>query len=390
MVGSRFETIAQARMIAERRLPRPVELMVRAGTGRGLTATDNVEAFDELGLAPRLLGTDWPPDTSASVMGEYARAPIVMAPTGGKAVHPDAEVAVARAAASHGLPVAVSMFATKPLADVVGANPNVSFQVYWLGGRDRMLDVLGRARDTGAKGLILTLDWPYYSGNDWSIMPAPKRLGLKEILQFAPDVLARPRWLAAFIRSGRMPTLSVPNAAARDGAPPTLLEALAELKATPTPTWADVEWLRQHWDGPLLVKGVTRAADAKRAVDAGATGLSVSNHGGNNLDGTPASIRALRAVVDACGSDVEILLDGGVRRGSDVVKALAMGARAVMVGRAYLWGLAVGGQAGVDRVLSILRSEMEATMFAIGRAKIADLSRSDLIIPASFWRDIDP
>jgi isopentenyl diphosphate isomerase/L-lactate dehydrogenase-like FMN-dependent dehydrogenase len=155
---------------------------------------------------------------------------------------------------------------------------------------------------------------------------------------------------------------------------------------SPMPTWEDVAWLREQWDGPFMLKGVMRVDDAKRAVDAGATAISVSNHGGNNLDGTPGSIRALPGVVDAVGDQLEILFDGGIRRGSDVVKALALGARAVMIGRAYLWGMAAGGEKGVANVLQILRSGIDEALLGLGRSSIHDLVPEDLIVPPDFTR----
>ncbi|WP_345025693.1 alpha-hydroxy-acid oxidizing protein, partial [Actinomadura keratinilytica] len=157
---------------------------------------------------------------------------------------------------------------------------------------------------------------------------------------------------------------------------------------TPPPSWDDVRWLREQWDGPFMLKGVCRVDDARRAVDAGVTAISVSNHGGNNLDGTPAPIRVLPAVADAVGDQVEVLLDGGVRRGGDVVKALALGARAVMIGRAYLWGLAAGGQAGVENVLDILRGGIDSALLGLGRSSVHELTRDDVVIPDGFTRPL--
>ena len=157
---------------------------------------------------------------------------------------------------------------------------------------------------------------------------------------------------------------------------------------TPPPSWEDLRWLREQWDGPFMLKGVIRVDDARRAVDAGFSAISVSNHGGNNLDGTPASIRALPAIAEAVGDQVEVLLDGGIRRGSDVVKALALGARAVMIGRAYLWGLAAAGQAGVENVLDIMRAGIDSTLLGLGRASTAELTAEDLLIPPGFTRDL--
>jgi L-lactate dehydrogenase (cytochrome)/glycolate oxidase len=185
-----------------------------------------------------------------------------------------------------------------------------------------------------------------------------------------------------------VPDLTVPNMTGRGEAPPTFFDAYGQWAASPPPTWDDVQWLGEQWGGPFMVKGVTRVDDAKRAADAGVTAISVSNHGGNDLDGTPAAIRVLPGIVAAVGDQVEIVLDGGIRRGGDVVKAVALGARAVMIGRAYLWGLAANGQAGVENVLDILRGGIDSALLGLGRSSIYDLTPEDLVIPPGFTRTL--
>jgi L-lactate dehydrogenase (cytochrome)/glycolate oxidase len=183
-----------------------------------------------------------------------------------------------------------------------------------------------------------------------------------------------------------VPDLTVPNLAPPGGTPPTFFGAYGEWMQTPPATWDDVKWLREEWGGPFMLKGVMRVDDAKAAVDAGVSCISVSNHGGNNLDGTPAAIRALPDVVAAVGDQIEVVLDGGIRRGSDVVKAVALGARAVMIGRAYLWGLAANGQAGVENVLDILRNGIDSCLLGLGRSSVHDLCPDDVIVPPGFTR----
>src|SRR6201999_1964361 len=178
------------------------------------------------------------------------------------------------------------------------------------------------------------------------------------------------------------PDLRVPNQAPRGEPGPPFFAAYGEWMGTPPPTWEDIAWLRELWGGPFMLKCVMRVDDAKRAVDAGVSAISVSNHGGNNLDGTPAPIRVLPGIADAVGSEVEVVLDGGIRRGSDVVKALALGARAVMIGRAYLWGLSANGQAGVENVLDILRSGIDSALLGLGRSSTGELGAGDLLVPA--------
>jgi isopentenyl diphosphate isomerase/L-lactate dehydrogenase-like FMN-dependent dehydrogenase len=223
-------------------------------------------------------------------------------------------------------------------------------------------------------------------GRDWGSPEIPEKVDLKTMVRFAPQVLRKPRWLYVFARAGEIPDLTAPNLAPPGGPAPTFFGAYYEWMTTPTPTWDDVEWMRKEWDGPFLLKGVCRVDDAKRAVDAGVTALSVSNHGGNNLDGTPAAIRMLKPIADAVGDQVEVVLDGGVRRGSDVVKAVALGARAVLIGRAYLWGLAANGQTGVENVLDILRGGIDSAMRGLGISSIDELTPEHLVIPDGFHR----
>ncbi len=376
--------MAIARDRARRRLPSSVFGALVAGSEKGVSACANEGSFDPIAFAPRL--ADLPPsrDLSTTFMGLRMSMPVLISPTGVQAVHPDGEVAVARAAAARGVPMGLSSFASKPLRDVVAANPDTLFQVYWLGGRDALLERLELARTAGARGLILTLDWSFSHGRDWGSPWIPERIDLRAAVRLAPQALSRPAWLWSFVRAGRLPDLTAPNMARPGRAAPTFFGAYGEWMQTPPPTWDDVAWLRSQWDGPFMVKGVCRVDDARRAADLGATAISVSNHGGNNLDGTPSPIRALSSVVDAVGDRVEVAMDGGVRRGSDVVKALCLGARAVMIGRAYLWGLAANGQAGVENVLDVLRGGIDSTMRGLGRASVADLGPADVVLPDGF------
>jgi L-lactate dehydrogenase (cytochrome)/glycolate oxidase len=323
-------------------------------------------------------------------MGQTISFPVVISPTGVQAVHPDGEVAVARAAAARGTAMGLSSFASKSIEDVVAANPQTFFQVYWVGTRDEVVQRIDRARAAGAVGVIATLDWSFSHGRDWGSPVIPETLSLKAMARFAPEALTRPRWLYDFTKTGQLPDLTAPNMGKKGETGPTFFAAYGAWMQTPPPSWEDVAWLRQQWDGPFMLKGVTRVDDARRAVDAGVSAISVSNHGGNNLDGTPATIRALHAIAQTVGDEVEVLLDGGIRRGSDVVKALALGAKAVMIGRAYLWGLAANGQAGVENVLDILRSGIESTLLGLGRGSIHDLTADDLIIPPGFARHLGP
>ncbi|AEF42762.1 pre-mycofactocin synthase MftD [Hoyosella subflava] len=381
-----FETIAEAQQRAKKQVPKSVYLALLAGSERGVTLKDNVDAFGELGFRPHI--ADLPPhrEQSTTVLGQDISLPVLISPTGVQAINPDGELAVARASAAAGTAMGLSSFASKPVEDVVAANPKTFYQAYWMGGRDVLSTRLDRAKRAGAKGLIVTLDWTFATGRDWGSPALPERLDFRTMVKFAPQAIQRPRWLSRFVRSGALPDLTAPNLAEPGEPGPTFFGAYYEWMQTPSPTWADLAWLREQWDGPLMIKGIMHPDDARRAVDIGASAISVSNHGGNNLDSTPASIRALPSIAEAVGDQIEIVLDGGIRRGSDVVKAVALGARAVMIGRAYLWGMAANGERGVNNVIELLRAGIDSALLGLGKSSIHELTPDDIVIPANFTR----
>ena len=390
-----FESVAVAQVRARKRLPAPVYAALVAGSERGLTVADNQAAFAEIGLAPHVAGQQPERSMSTFLMGQEIALPVVISPTGVQAVHPDGEVAVARAAAARGTVMGLSNFASKSVEEVVAANPSTFFQMYWTGDRDVMVQRMQRAHDAGAQGLIATLDWSFSTGRDWGSPEIPEKVDLSVMVRMAPQVVTKPRWLYEFGRSGHIPDLTAPNLAPEGGPAPTFFAAYYEWMTTTPPTWDDVAWMREEWrqlsGKPFMLKGVCRIDDAMRAVDAGCSAISVSNHGGNNLDGTPAAIRMVKPITDAVGSQLEVVMDGGVRRGSDVVKAVALGARAVMIGRAYLWGLAANGQAGVENVLDVLRSGIDSTLLGLGLSSIDELDPDLLLVPDGFHRALgDP
>jgi pre-mycofactocin synthase len=381
-----FETVEEARRRAGRRVPPSVSLALVAGSEKGLTMTDNVDAFSELRFTPpHVAGLSASRSLATTVLGQEISLPVITSPVGAQAVHPDGEVGVARGTAMAGTAMGLSSFASMPVEEVAVVNPKLFFQVYWSGDKDKMQYRLERAAKAGAKALIVTLDWSFSNGRDWGSPAIPEKMNLKALMQFAPEAIRRPRYTLSWLRHGGPPDLTVPNMTGAPGeASPTFFGVYGEWMQTPPATWSDIAWLRSVWAGPFLVKGIMRPDEARRAVDAGATAISVSNHGGNNLDGTPATIRALPSIVRAVGDQAEILLDGGIRRGSDVVKALALGARAVLIGRAHLWGLAANGAAGVQNVLDVLRGGIDSTLLALGHGSIADLTPEDLIVPEGF------
>ncbi|HTR75268.1 MAG TPA: pre-mycofactocin synthase MftD [Solirubrobacterales bacterium] len=382
-----FESVEEARRRARKRLPSSVFAALRAGAESGATLADNVAAFGELGFVPRIAtGQAGPRELATTVMGQEVALPVLISPTGVQAVHPHGELAVARAAAGAGTAMGLSSFASKELEHVVEANPKTFFQAYWLGSRERIEAVLERARAAGAAGLIVTVDWTFAHRRDWGSPAIPEKLDFKAMAALAPQALLRPRWLASYLKSGELPDLATPNLRPEGGESPTFFGAYGEWMMTQPPSWDDLAWLRETWGGPFMLKGVTHPDDARRAVAIGCDAISVSNHGGNNLDGTPATIRNLPGVVEAVGGEIEVLIDGGIRRGSDVVKALALGARAAMIGRAYLWGLAANGEAGVANVLEILRAGIDETLHGLGRESIDDLVPEDVLVPPGFTR----
>jgi L-lactate dehydrogenase (cytochrome) len=267
------------------------------------------------------------------------------------------------------------------LEDVMAASSGpLWYQLYLIGGREAAEAALGRASRAGFSALVVTIDTPVAGMRERDFRNGLKELAGRNLLTkipFLPQVLVRPRWLVNLLLDGGVPML--PNVIVPGQEPLPLLDVGAAL-AQAAVTWEDFRWIRQIWHGPIVVKGVLTSEDARRAVDHGAVAVVVSNHGGRQLDGAPASLDVLPEVVNAVGSSVEVLMDGGIRRGSDVVKAICLGARAVLVGRAYAYGLAAAGAAGVARALEILRVDMERTLRLLGCQSVARLDRSYLNI----------
>lgn len=394
-----FESVAVAQERARKRLPQPVYSALVAGSERGQSVNDNEAAFTELGLAPHVVGQSPERSQATTVFGQQINSPVIISPTGVQAVHPDGEVAVARAAAARGTIMGLSNFASKSVEDVCATGATTFFQMYWTGDRDTMIQRMTRAHDAGAKGLIATLDWSFSMGRDWGSPEIPEKVDLKAMIRLAPKVATKGRWMWQFGKefkaTGKLPDLTAPNLApplgnGQLGEAPTFFGAYYEWMTTPPPTWEDVAWMRETWaqisGTPFVLKGVCRVDDALRAVDAGVAGISVSNHGGNNLDGTPAAIRMVRPIAEAVGHDIDVVMDGGVRRGSDVVKAVAMGAKAVLIGRAYLWGLAANGQPGVGNVLDVLSGGIDSALRGLALSSVQDLRPEHLLIPDGFDR----
>ncbi len=388
-----FETVEIARQRAEKTLPKSVYAALKAGSEAGVTLADNLAAFRELGFVPVVADKPAERDLTTEVMGQPISMPVMISPTGVQMVHGEAEIGIARAAAARGTAMSLSNFGSTAVERVVAENPQTFFQIYWCGTREQMAARIDRAKRAGVAGLIVTLDWSFSHGRDWGSPDIPEVLDLETSIRHLPELITRPRYAWHYaretIRHRALPDLHVPNMVLEGEQAPGFFEAYGQWMGTPPPTWDDLAWLREQWDGPFMLKGIMSVGDARKAVDAGYSTISVSNHGGNNLDTTPASIRALPVIADAVGDQIEIVMDGGIRRGSDVVKAVALGAKAVMIGRASLFALAIGGQAGVENVLDVLRGGIDSAMLGLGKASLADLGPDDIVVPDGFSRPFE-
>jgi isopentenyl diphosphate isomerase/L-lactate dehydrogenase-like FMN-dependent dehydrogenase len=380
-----IRSVADAEYLARRRLPASLALEIECGDP-GPTFGRNLEAFAAVGFRPRAGVAFAERDLRTTVLGHEVAFPVLIAPTGNLRInHPDGEPGVARAAGAAGTICCVSTFTGHPIESVTAAATGpVFFQVYFAGGRGNVETMIERAQRAGCAGLIVTLDTaakPQAERHLRDRVFEPFDDDLRTAIRFLPQAARRPAWLAGFLRDGR--TIDAPMALRADGSVMTMPEALATVLADP-PTWEDLKWVREQWDGPVIAKGILSGDDARRAVDAGAAAVVVSNHGGHLLPGSVPTLRVLPEVVAAVGDDVEVLLDSGVRRGADAVKAMALGARAVLVGRACAWAHAAAGEAGVRRILDVLRTGVDDTLALLGCPSVAALDPSYVTVPAGF------
>jgi L-lactate dehydrogenase (cytochrome) len=326
------------------------------------------------------------PQLRTTVLGTEVSFPVLLAPCGlVRLMHPEGAAGVGRAADREGTIWVLSSVAGATLESVAGVPGHRWFQLYASGGRDDAASIIDRAEACGYEALVVTIDTPALGNRERDsrngVRP-PLRFDARTAVALGPQVLARPRWVWRMMRSGVSMLDRSSPAPSGDGTPNSGVAAAGAISMLASPfTWADIEWMRGRWHKPLLVKGVLTGPDAVRAVDAGCDAVIVSNHGGRQLDGAPATLRVLPEVVDAVEGRVEVLLDGGVRRGADVIKAVALGAKAVLIGRPYLYGLAAEGQHGVERILQILRTEMSRSMRLLGCGSVAELDRSYVEMP---------
>jgi isopentenyl diphosphate isomerase/L-lactate dehydrogenase-like FMN-dependent dehydrogenase len=366
--------IEDLRRMAQRRLPRVVFDYIDGGADSEYTLRENTRAFERITFRPRCAVPPGKCDSSTTVAGTPLAFPLVLAPVGSSRLfHPDGEPAAARAAGEAGIPYILSTLSGSRLEDVRAESRGaVWYQLYLCGGHDVAKAAIARAKAAGFSALVVTIDTPVAGLRERDFRNGHKELLTRRPLEMLPHVgqfLARPRWLASFIKDGGL--MQFPNIVLPDG-PMGYADVGAALEQSAV-CWDDLRWIRDAWEGPLIIKGVHTKEDAVRAIEAGATALVVSNHGGRQLDGVPATLDMLPEVVDVVRGRIDVLMDGGIRRGSDIVKALALGAKAVLTGRAYAYGLGAAGGEGVAHAIGILRADFVRTMKLLGCPSLADL-----------------
>ena len=385
----RVVNIADLRLMAERRLPRAVFDYIDGGADAEFTLRENCRVFEDVILRPRNAVAIPQCDLHVTVLGKRLDLPFLLAPVGSSRMfYPRGEEAAARAAGAAGTAYILSTLSGCRLEDVKASSRGpVWYQLYLVGGRDVASATIARARTAGYSALAVTIDTAVSGLRERDVRNGTKELlgsSITSKLPFLRQFLMRPRWLAGFLRDGGL--MSFPNVMLPGRGPMPYADVAAALEQS-TVSWADLRWIREAWKGPIVIKGVLTGDDARRAVDEGAEAIVVSNHGGRQLDGVSATLRALPEVVGAVNGRIEVLLDGGIRRGSDIVKALCLGARAVLCGRAYAYGLGAGGEAGVTRAIQILRADLVRTLRLLGCSSVAELDRSYVEAPVAWLID---
>lgn len=369
---SRAANVADLRELARRRLPRGIFDYIDGGAEDEVSLVGNGAAFDAWSLVPRILRDVSAIDTSTTLFGRPLPVPLVLSPTGfTRIADSDGELAVARAAERAGLPYCLSTLATRSIEEVAAASTGDKwFQVYVWRDRGLVADMLERARAAGYSTIALTVDTAVLGRRERDVrrgFTLPPKLGLGTVA----DGLTRPSWTWDFLRGGEITFANVADSVG--GGTAVTLSDFISAQFDPALSWDDIAWFRDRWNGPIVLKGVQSVADARLAVDHGIEGLMLSNHGGRQLDHSPAPLDLVAPVRETVGDRTTIICDGGIRRGSDIVKAIALGADACGVGRAYLYGLGAAGERGVDAVLTMLRTEMERTMALSGVRSVSEI-----------------
>src|SRR5262252_435374 len=379
----RVLNIEDLRRRAKRRLPRVVFDYIDGGAEDESTLRANCRAFELVTFRPRCAVATPVCDLRTTVLGTSVSMPVILAPVGScRLMFPRGEVAAAQVAGKADIIYTLSTLSGCRLEDVAAVSGGpVWYQLYLVGGRDCALGGIERARKAGFSALVVTIDTPVAGFRERDLRNGAKELlsgKLGPMLPFVSQLLVRPRWLTALLADGGL--MKFENVVIPGKGPMLYADVTAALEQSVV-TWDDLKWIRQAWNGPIVIKGIHTPEDARRAVDIGADAVVVSNHGGRQLDGVAPTLRVLPEVVAAVGDRIEVLLDGGIRRGSDIVKALCLGARAVMAGRAYAYGLGAAGGAGVSRAIDILRVDLVRTLKLLGCASVAELDGTYVDVP---------
>lgn len=383
--SSRVVNIADLRACARRRLPRVVFDYIDGGADAERTLRENARVFEDVTFRPRGAVSSPSIDLRTTILGQTFELPFLLAPIGSSRMfYPHAEEHAARAAGDAGTGYILSTLSGCRLEDVKAATRGPAwYQVYLVGGRDVATSAIRRAKAAGFSALVVTVDTPVSGMRERDHRNGTSALLSGNPVAMAPHVgqmLTRPSWLAGFLGDGGL--MQFPNVVLPSG--PMKYESVGPALAQSVVTWQDLAWIRDAWNGPIVVKGILTGDDGRRAADGGADAVIVSNHGGRQLDDVSSGLRALPEVVTAVGARMPVLMDGGIRRGSDIVKALCLGASGVLVGRAYAYGLGAAGGAGVARAIEILRADLTRTLALLGVSGVAALDRSLVDAPAEW------
>lgn len=381
--------VKDLRRLARARLPDAVFDYLDGAADDEVTLKDSERAMREVYLKPRFAVATPACDLSVTVLGQKLALPFLLAPIGySRLMHPRGELAASRAAGRNGTGYILSTMSGHTIEDVKAQSEGPKFyQLYLAGGRAAAEGAIARAKAAGYKGLFVTIDTPVAGNRE-----KDARNGMKALMgtnpfakiPYLPNILMHPRWLAGFIADGM--TRPFPNIVVPGSGPLAAIDVAAALESAQV-SWTDLKWIRELWNGPIVMKGVMTIEDARRSVDAGAQGIVVSTHAGRQLDGCAGSLRVLPGIVEAVGGQIEVLYDGGIRRGSDMVKAIAMGAKAVLLGRGYAYGMAAAGDAGVERAIEIFRADIIRTLKLLGCPSIAALDSSYIATRSGFRVD---
>ena len=377
-------SVADLRLLARRRLPAGVFDYIDGAAEDERTLDRNVLAFSEIEFSPRVLRDVGDPKISATIFGRELAMPLILAPTGfSRIADHEGELAVARAAERAGLPYTLSTMATRSIEDVAAVTTDAArnwFQVYVWRDRGMLEEMLHRAKAAKYEAIMITVDTAVLGRRERDVrrgFTLPPKIGPSTLI----DGMFHPSWTLDLLRSEPITFANMRGATGRDGASAVNLSEYINSQFDPTLSWDDISWFRERWSGPIILKGIQRADDAVLAADAGVDAIALSNHGGRQLDGAPPPIELVAPVAEAIGGRIAIICDGGVRRGSDIAKALALGADACMIGRGYLFGLGAAGEAGVDHALALFESGLRRTMALLGAQNLGELT-SDLVTPS--------